>query len=1030
MSGVVPDIPAERASTAPDRPVLITPIALVATLVVALVGAACGLPERLRFVNLGCAFILVYVLPGLLLARMLLPADRWWPEILSVSFGLSLASCLVAAIVMVEMHIPMTTMSWLWVAATAAGIVAYSLHWLSRRRATQESSSPGESEWPILKISGLALLVVVVVACYLIGGTYSSLGGEEGYHVGFVRKMFSNPRPSPHNLFYLPGTSSTYIYLPYHFSLALLCKLSGTDPITAFIKFRPFAAIVTLLTMAALVARAAGSRVAGWSALNLLCILVLTNDAGYRLPYFAQLVPVSHHSDVSLGMGLAMGDYFFWRAVTAARRLGMEFWLGSVVGVTILFCHVREGLQLLIYGLVLVVTALLFCRGNRNLVIHGLVYCGVLIAAGKVYQHLQGLRATHLVGWEEAEKAVAVDLLRSTWSSVKGGNLLPLFGPRADVASTYMPYFNLCFSSFYGLTLLIAPLVLLKARRIWAFFIPVLIAAILLMTLLPPISYAAVVLGYSQILYTPLRFILHWELVLFSISVYLILGWATDAAMRRAGLSALVLAGCSVIAGGGVAYGASLADRMAVEQTVLAPWFVLTGLLVACMYRLIVRYRSAGEEGGEKGSALPSSRHSVTFSVIFLAFCLPFLLRSYPPSLRDQVVTALARPSGLNVLKWTHEMNLMNLPGPTQEFIHSRLPRGKVLAYDPRYIFSIPTVFDQYIFTFGCYYSSERPFFDRFYDIRRRTAPFRPQFSKMFQYVDAYVRDVMLAFPLYNWQDPLDVTLMDCWGNVDYVVVSPEFATLWRTSEGYFPRAFVRVHEHDGYAIYRVETSGIADALRDISANPLLWLERDVERGYPVRALFSLDRWKEALGKERLERGLTSVSRRLPPAVLRLVPKGSAEQTVTWLLGKTCFVPAQKHYDVRVDLRSLLMEDGTHVSPGQAASQHVPVVIGPGRSRVFLPVFLPKNRQYHAEISYAGQAQMQARVGDASVPHSVSEASDKDRKMAFLMPGNGLHVLELRASPSNPETSAVIKDIRIVEDLQWAAVRVDLPARQ
>lgn len=916
------------------------------------------------------AFLLVYVLPGWIAADRLWP-HRGWLERLAAAFGLSFVACLIFSILMVEAHVPMRAVVWIWCVGAGAACLVW------RNPPTWPEAAPERA----LAAAGLLLLAWIAASTWQIGGTYGSLAGEEGYHVIFTRKLYAHPAPAPDNLFYLPGTSSTYLYKPYHFSLALMAALSGLDPMSVFLKFRPFAAIVTLISMAATAQRMTGRGVVGAIALIVLGAAAVTNHAGYHSPYFAQLVPVSHHSDISLGMGLAVGGYFFWSAATAARRFGADFWCGAAVLTTILVCHAREGLQLVVLCGVLVLTGLLSMRRHRTVTLHAAALALLLIVAGKGYQALQSSRASHLAGWEDAEKSVARERFSALKAEVRAGRWGALVGPRIDRTSPYMPNYDVFFRPACVLALAAAPLAFWGGRGLWTAFVPILIGVILLISRLPVLAYALVIGGYSQVLYTPARFVLHWEWLLLAIGAAWVVERAAAAVERRPRWAVLAAVNALFALGywGLPALGEWMSD-VAADRFDLILVAVLIALQVGALRRLF-RWSRGASEPDEPAPAAPGWRAPMLAAAL-LAPCLSWLS---PPSLAAQASAAANRPSGLDVKEWCAATRLVDLPPETLEFLRHGLPRGRVVACDPHYIGNIPVVADHHLFTYGFYFSSETPFFERTYAIRGRTPPFDPTIQTQFRYTDAYIRDLMLRFPLFNWRDPLAVTLRDIDENgIDAIVVHPDFAELWRTYAEYFPEAFPCLHRAGDHAVYGVEREALRRALASVRADPAGWARRDLDNGYAARSTAD---W-------------SAVRARLPEPLREWATDASSLEAMT------CFVPALRHYIVDVDGRAWRTPDGEPVTNVRQTAGRVDVIVGGANPEVVLPLFLPKSRTYVVRVESDGDVELA----------SADRASDG----SYRIEGPGFMVLTLRGSG----TAAV----RIVEDEDLAAVEVRLPA--
>ena len=764
----------------------------------------------------------------------------------------------------------------------------------------------------------------------------------------------------------------------------MMATLSGLDPIAVYLKFRPFAAVVTLLSMAALAQRMTGRSVAGWTALVVFGVGAITNHAGFHSGYFAQLLPVSHPSDVTLGMGLAFGGYFFWASATAEKRFGAAFWCAAAVTTAVLVCHAREGLQLVVLSGVLFGTGLLFRSRNRTLLLHAAALAVLLVVVAKAYQGLQSGRTSHLAEWEDEEKAVARERFDALAGDVREGHPDALFGPRIDRTTSYLYNYDFFFRPVYALALAAAIGAFWSGRALWACFVPLLMGAVMLASRLPSLALPVILASYSQVWYTPARFVLHWEWLILAIGAV----WAAERAAAAtegarwpataAAVAGAAALGCLVLP----ALGGRLSDFGTRRPDLTVALFAIA-LQAGALWRL---YRWS------KATATPEESEprpvGWRYAALAAALVVPMLCWNSPPTMAEQVESSAARPDGLDVDEWCARTGLLDLPAETMEFVRRELPHGRVLAYDPRYIFNLPAVFDHYVFTFGFYYFWERGFFDRYYEVRDRTPPFDPSIRSMYRFTEVYIRDLMLRFPLYNWRDPIEVTLRDIGENgIDVVIVNPEFDGLWRTYAEYFPDAFPLLHRSGAFAVYGVEREALRRSLEAVRSDPEAWGRRDLENGYVARATAG---WPE-------------VRARLPESMQPFVPDAATLERIT------CFVPAQKHYDVHVDGRAWLTPDGTPASRVRQSGDRVELVMSPAQPEVMIPIFLPKSRPYTVVLVTDGAVRVAENVGQIG--------------NRFWLYGQGFQMLRLKMD--GPGEAAVA--VRIVEDEAWAAMEVWLP---
>lgn len=964
---------------------------------------------------LSAAYLTVYLLPGLALWRLAVKAPYWGLEALAGAFALSFSAQAAFSIVFAEFGIPLSILLWAWCGIAALLLAACGIH---DRRTRPAVFTVGNA---FLAITGLVLLAVVAVILYRIGGTYGSLSGEEGYHLVFIRKIFSATAPDPLRLNYLKGVSTTYIYLPYHFGIALIAKLAGLDPLAAYIKFRPVAGIIAIVATSALAARMALDHRAGWTTVIVLTIFILTNHIGHHSGYFAQFVPLSHHSDVMLGAGLAMGCFVLWRAAASDDCFGAEFWIAVVISISIFVSHAREGTQILLYAAVLAAILLAFKERKAAANMAGLVL--LLLAVAAIYQHLQGARVDHLSGWEAAEKSQAFVQLKVHAANLLHGDPLALFRPRIDRSTSFMPNFDLFFMPLYLASAGMALIVLAVRRDIAALFLSTLIFGTMLAAIVPIVALAMVIVVYSQILFTPLRFVMHWEMAVLGLAVFMLAtwgaglikhhqgaGWLPHGAAARGALifGAFVLAGLAA---------PSVATRTA-AMVKLYPWSaILFGCAVVGYYavRLFREQRRgiAVQMTASAESAVDADpRHGAIITVLVLALLVPTFRWVNDPSLWRQYENAETRPSGLDVNAWIDKTGLLDIPGGARKILEGSKMTGAVVAYDPRYVFNLPVMYNVFIPSLAFYISTERDFFESYYKTRRRSPPLNPKITSMYKYVDAFMSDLMLRFPLYNWIDPLDVTLEDIRVNgIQYVLASPEFLHLWRTYRVYFPDLFVAEYDADDFAVYRMDRERLAGAIEAVKARRAAWVERDISEGFLARAAETL-RFSTGVMDGNIERRLSErLLARMPEGVRQyLAGRGDAAEQVRRLMNTAVLMPAQKHYDI-------------HIPPDLLVSSAERAGAGPP----LLPIFLPKATEYELIVAGKGLAEGTIAPQSEGVPLALKERKEIDGvvRYRFRLDRQGFQMLTLGLAPAAADRR--ITDVRLIENLDWAAISVTLP---
>jgi len=237
------------------------------------------------------------------------------------------------------------------VSTLAAGAAALKIGETPAESESREQAPGAQRMLQLILVAGLGVIAYIL---FTVGGSMNlgsiaALKGEEALHLTILRKLAQNTSLDHLNLMYKREVANTYVYPPYHFALALVSRISGLDPIVVYLKFRPAAGLVSLLSMWSLALALFGRRWVADLTLLALLILVLNNAAG-QVPgfYWAQLVPLSHLGDFGLGVMLPVMALFIFRYVTGEPG-NMFRILAPLMLLVGLLVHTREVLQLLFF---------------------------------------------------------------------------------------------------------------------------------------------------------------------------------------------------------------------------------------------------------------------------------------------------------------------------------------------------------------------------------------------------------------------------------------------------------------------------------------------------------------------------------------------------------------------------------------------------------------------------------------------------------------------------------------------------------
>lgn len=772
---------------------------------------------------LGLAFAAVLFLPGDLVGRRLGVAVSGW-ERLPVAAGLSLVVVGVLTILSLEAHLDARRAAVVLLVFTA-GLAVWEL------RLPPAAAPPSGASAPVMMtVAAMTALGLVFVALLGIGGTRSpqSLAelNEEALHVAIVRKLAENQTLSTTNVMYRPGLANTYVYPAYHFALALIARLSALDPLVVFVKARPFLALIALTALRSIAGLFFGAAIADLALVSWV-VLLASNVAGLvSTEYFwGQLAPLTHLGDFGLGVMFPLLLLFSLRFVVAAPR-SPDLFVAPCVMAAGLLVHTREVLQLLLVLGPAAMGVALFRRHDRRVLVRIAALILIVVALGLAYKARHASAAPHALAFESANLTRVLDALEPSL--------------RAPWRSTFLDVdearHGLLHRPLFLFPVAVLPALWLFRRSLWAAFLgPSLLAAVLIIRV-PWMSWAFVRLTYSEMLYTPARYLFHASylllgaaiggLALYAERVHDLSVAGLRVAVRRAGSATPALEiGWGPIVHRAAAVGALLAASgivgvaLASGLAELAPlsvdhldWLYLHALLgsAACLVGLSLL---PGPDVPEPEARSWPVRRPALVLLAALALALPLWRLRVPPNLAAQRRLWAGQRSMDPLWPWYDSMALgRRIPSGVVRFVRERVAPGRMWAAPYACIFQIPLVANQYVITSGSTLSTDFDFAAAYVRATGR----RPK--------DASGRELSVASgssaaaiwalaqaPIFNpAETPRETLALLGEYGVDYVLAGPTDLDRFEALASRFPAALERVYRSGRFGIFVVHRDALA----------------------------------------------------------------------------------------------------------------------------------------------------------------------------------------------------------------------------
>jgi hypothetical protein len=447
----------------------------------------------LTAVRLALGFFTVGFAPGLLLVL----AGGWGRRLsgltvlgLAAILSLSLAQLLCG--LALALHITCHTLTVGLTFATVAGAVALMIGW--RRKAQPLIFWPRRERWL------LASLLVLAASLYPKGSPVYAITFEDFWHLSLISRLAGSQAPTITATFVEPGLAFTHPISGMHFFMAMIANASGEEFIFVFNKMRSFAGLLAPLFLYLIAKRIfARPATATWACAGVL-VLVLTGSLADTTWHWGQAAPVSHNTDLVMGM-LVPGVLWMVLATLAAppgRRHRWWFTATGALFVVLICSHVREAPQVLLYLAMFVATMFRYpTQGRRALAL-------ALLLAAMIYGYQQWHHGNvpqiteHVTRQRQA--------LETTMRGMHGGDWW-----RSPIA--VYPIRTL-WQGWHALLIVALPLTLITGgRRREALGVVLCFGCALLLIRVPAFSLAVNWATYDEILMFPVRFFTPFSLL-------------------------------------------------------------------------------------------------------------------------------------------------------------------------------------------------------------------------------------------------------------------------------------------------------------------------------------------------------------------------------------------------------------------------------------------------------------------------------------------------------------------------------------
>jgi hypothetical protein len=453
------------------------------------------------------AGVLITVVPGSLAVLAWQPRrDFTLLELLGVGFAVSLVvvQLLTIAAVMYSWSVDVS------LALLGAWTAGHAVAAFRRRGDETRIVVPGG------EVALACAVLLLGAALYVAGSPFDTT--EPRVHISLVRRLVHLAAPTPYTLYVAPEVVYTYPFPGTHYLLALMSRAGSIDPFFLYYKTRAIWGIAAVTVLYGCVRALFGNpRLA--LASGFVAVALVANGAFGAVQNFswAQLAPLSHASDVAMGVLLPALLLVSFTALQASDRRERRFFLAVVLGLALMLVmvHPREIVQFLVYLTAFAAVAV-WMPEWRGVARRAAALVIATLAVLVVYRFWQQSVVPGVDALVESERSGLAEIFRDASAADLVGFPLPLL-------RNYLVAFEPVFHGWNPVVLLASPVALFVLRRhALALFLAAAIVCYLLIIRLPILAIPYAYLTYFEILYTPIRNVIFFIHVLAGVCLYLV----------------------------------------------------------------------------------------------------------------------------------------------------------------------------------------------------------------------------------------------------------------------------------------------------------------------------------------------------------------------------------------------------------------------------------------------------------------------------------------------------------------------------
>lgn len=496
--------------------ILFIPLLLFALLQTIYISAPFSFTSSFCFLKITIASLIVLILPGYLIFNLLRPRTTGdLLETIVLSLGTSFIFIQFLCVLTFELQLNSAKAVFIMLAICSLLMLSNFLRDKKTGFKYDETTAAENGHTLIFFIMVLAIIGTTLLL-YKIESP--PIRGEDQLHVTIIRKILENDVIQKDNVLYKPNFPQSYLYPGLHFIIALISRISAIDPIIVYTKFRYILGFLSLSIVYTFSKSLFKSRYIS-SIITCTCIVLIYNGVAARVSgyYWGQLVPVSHISDIAMAILLPLSLIFTFKYISFDNRILNRFAiLSPLLILTTTIIHVREGFQILFYYLAALIAFLVFKRQDKRVIWKiAFLICSVILL-GLVYMPIH--QANVGVIWQE------IELPHKQWATnalidVVTGPFTAAFQPMERVAGIGgagwkgLPYVSLA--------LFLSPLILFWFRKyFWGLFLGASILASFLIIRFKVLTILAMMLTYSEIMISPVRFVIFFTHIIFGLLIF------------------------------------------------------------------------------------------------------------------------------------------------------------------------------------------------------------------------------------------------------------------------------------------------------------------------------------------------------------------------------------------------------------------------------------------------------------------------------------------------------------------------------